>query len=139
MVRHNSAFTNGQIFIKNQILSTVKIVPKPLQVGQAPCGVLKEKILGSTSGKKILQTGQANFSENNSSSIFLGFSGISNPLSLIIEIIISPLPSLNPCSTSLAILPLSVVFVKDHRVNHRFDCVFVGFNQNEFVIDKENT
>src|SRR5512139_3670178 len=36
-------------------------VPKPLQVGQAPCGLLKENIRGLSSGYEIPHTTQANF------------------------------------------------------------------------------
>src|SRR5258708_35673016 len=44
--------------------SAFKTRPNPAQVGQAPCGVLKEKMRGSISGREILSIGQANFSEN---------------------------------------------------------------------------
>src|SRR3989344_8962770 len=82
-----------RISLKIKSSSNDKIVPSPLQSGQAPCGVLKEKILGSISEMERLQTGQANFSEKSRSSMSLGFWGISNDLSLIRPIINSPFPN----------------------------------------------
>src|SRR5665213_2338274 len=38
-----------------------KRVPKPVQSGQAPCGELKEKLRGASSGMLICPSGQANF------------------------------------------------------------------------------
>ena len=55
--------------------SMVRRVPRPVQVGQAPWGELKENILGSISGKLRLQSWQAKFSENKWLIIFLGLSG----------------------------------------------------------------
>ncbi len=43
--------------------STLKSVPRPLHVSQAPIGELKEKVRGSISGSERLQLGQENFSE----------------------------------------------------------------------------
>src|SRR3989344_7840030 len=39
--------------------STSKVLPKPVQCGQAPYGELKEKRRGSISGSEIPQSGQA--------------------------------------------------------------------------------
>src|SRR6266478_4875777 len=61
--------------------SALRIFPKPVQVGQAPWGELKEKDLGSISGRLILSIGQAKRSENMWSSNFLGLTGIVNSLS----------------------------------------------------------
>ena len=43
--------------------STFNIFPSPVQVGQAPWGELKEKLLGSISGREMLSAGQAKRSE----------------------------------------------------------------------------
>ena len=37
--------------------------PSPVQRGQAPCGALKEKMRGSSSGSETPCSGQAKFSE----------------------------------------------------------------------------
>ena len=43
--------------------STFNIFPKPVHVGQAPSGELKENVLGSISGRLTLSTGQEKRSE----------------------------------------------------------------------------
>ncbi len=91
--------------------SILRTVPRPVQAGHAPCGVLNEKSRGSTSGSEILSNGQANFSENNWSSISFGRSGISKDASWIIETIISPSPNCSACSTSVATRLRSVSLV----------------------------
>src|SRR3989344_1463191 len=48
---------------RTRLGSIFKILPKPLQAGQAPWGELNEKRRGSISGKEIRQTGQAKFCE----------------------------------------------------------------------------
>ena len=40
------------------------VYPSPAQSGQAPKGLLNEKVLGSTSSIEIPQSGQAKFCEN---------------------------------------------------------------------------
>ena len=42
-------------------------LPRPVQVGQAPCGLLKLKVRGSISGRLMPQTGQAKRSEKSRS------------------------------------------------------------------------
>src|SRR3990170_7411516 len=77
--------------------STLRIFPIPEQDGQAPCGELKEKVLGSISGSSILSTGHENLSENKWSENFLGNSGISKPLSCTWAKITFPLERLRAC------------------------------------------
>src|SRR3989304_717236 len=48
--------------------STSNFVPNPVQAGQAPCGLLKEKFRGSISIIFIPHLGQANLSDNTKSS-----------------------------------------------------------------------
>src|SRR3979411_1583229 len=43
--------------------STSSFVPRPVQVGQAPWGVLNEKLRGSSAGNDVPSYGQANCSE----------------------------------------------------------------------------
>src|SRR5438105_12434065 len=45
--------------------STSSLVPSPVHVGQAPCGVLNEKLLGSRGVSDVPSYGQARFSEYN--------------------------------------------------------------------------
>src|SRR3989344_439453 len=73
-VRLGAMILSGSIFCK---------WPKPLQVGQAPWGELKEKILGSISGRLKLQWWQAKCSEKRWSVSFWGWSGKFNEASLI--------------------------------------------------------
>src|SRR3989344_4658164 len=47
--------------------STSRVEPSPVQVGHAPCGLLKLKSRGSISGKFISHSAQANFSEKGKS------------------------------------------------------------------------
>ena len=46
--------------------STSSCAPRPVQRGHAPCGELKEKIRGSSSGSETPWSGQAKFSEKRS-------------------------------------------------------------------------
>src|SRR5205814_2151116 len=78
--------------------STFKSEPKPVHFGQAPCGELKEKVLGSISGSEILSMGQANRSEKRWSSIFLGLGGNSKEASKTSAIITDPSPILSAVS-----------------------------------------
>src|SRR5260370_41282430 len=48
--------------------STVGTIPRPAQVGQAPCGLLKLKVCGAISGRLIPQETQVGCSENRISS-----------------------------------------------------------------------
>src|ERR1051326_7301790 len=47
--------------------STVSLVPRPLQSGQAPCGELNEKSRGSSSLSDMWPSGHANFWDNTTS------------------------------------------------------------------------
>ncbi|OPZ76182.1 MAG: hypothetical protein BWY79_01743 [Actinobacteria bacterium ADurb.Bin444] len=46
--------------------SISRLKPRPLQVSQAPCGELKEKMRGAISGNETPCSGQARFSEKSS-------------------------------------------------------------------------
>ena len=61
--------------------STFNSKPIPVHFAQAPWGLLKENVRGSISGKEMLSTGQAKFSENKWSLKLLGNSGNSKLLS----------------------------------------------------------
>src|SRR5260370_42130132 len=48
--------------------SSVGRTPRPAQIGQAPCGLLKLKVCGAISGRLIPQKAQVGCSENSISS-----------------------------------------------------------------------
>ena len=82
---------------------TLNCIPSPSQAGHAPCGELKEKVLGSISGREMLQAGHAKFSESKWSSVSLGFSGKSKDGSFIIVRITVPLLKRKAVSTDAKI------------------------------------
>ena len=101
-------------------------VPRPVQVGQAPCGLLKEKVRGSISGRLVPQLAQAKCSLKVRSA-----GGLSR--SVTSEMIRTPLPSLSAVSTESvsrvtsvppASPPSSVFRAADHdAVDHGLDGV----------------
>ena len=82
--------------------STSIRLPRPVQAGQAPWGLLNEKLRGSISPKAVMSSGQASASENTRSSV-----GSASPSDGISATRSMPPPNASDCSTDSASRPAS--------------------------------
>ena len=86
--------------------STSSRVPRPVQVGHAPWGVLNEKLRGSSAGNEVPSYGQANASEYSRSA------HTPADRSLMMT---WPEPSRSACSTESAMRGLVFRLTRDHQ------------------------